>query len=396
MTTTDATSDLGYDPYDHELARDPWATFARLREEAPLLYNEEHDFWALSRAEDIEKAHVDRETFINRRGDTLSVLKRGVEVPPGTVIFEDPPTHAIHRALLSRMFTPRRVLELEPRIRELCTSLVEPLADAKEFDFMADIGRQLPMLVISTLVGIPESDQELIRDHYLASKEREVEDRGDNLSGAIFAKYVDERAANPAGDIMSTLLHSEFQDFDGVTRTLSREEVLAYVNIVAAAGNDTTAILIGWMAKVLAEHPDQRRLLVEDPSLIGNAVDELARFEPPPLQSCRYVARDIELHGQIVPEGSIMALLIASANRDTDRYDDPDRFDVRRDLRQYYTFGFGAHFCLGQALAKLEMRVLLEELLPRIPEWDVDLDRAVFGHKDPDLRPWHTMPAVVG
>jgi cytochrome P450 len=371
--------------------------FARLREEAPLYHDEEHDFWALSRADDVEAAHVDRETFISRRGGTLELLKLDMEMPVGTVIFEDPPTHAIHRALIARMFTPKRVREIEPRIRGIVVDLLDRIDGQSEFDFVTDFSWQLPMAVISSLVGIPEESQEMVRDHFLAAKTDPNRRNNEHiLAGELFAPFVDARIESPTDDVISQLLKAEFEDEDGQPTKLTRDELLAYINIVAAAGNDTTGILIAWMGKILSEHPEQRQRLVEDPSLIPNAADELARFEPPPLQSCRYVTRDVELHGQTVPAGSRMALLIASANRDESRFDDPDTFDVGRDLKQIYTFGFGAHFCLGRNLARLEVQILLEELLPRIPEWTVDLDRAEFAHLDPDLRPWSSMPATVG
>jgi cytochrome P450 len=394
---SDSTTTLVYDPWDHDLALDPWPVFARLRDEAPLYYNEEHDFWALSRADDIEAAHVDRETFISRRGGTLELLKLDMEMPVGTVIFEDPPTHAIHRALIARMFTPKRVKEIEPRIRRIVVDLLDRIEGQSEFDFVTDFSWQLPMAVISSLVGIPEESQEMVRDHFLALKKDP--DRRNNehvLAGELFAPFVDARMEEPTDDVISQLLTAEFEDEHGQLTKLTREELLAYINIVAAAGNDTTGILIAWMGKILSEHPEQRQRLVDDPSLIPNAADELARFEPPPLQSCRYVTRDVEFHGQTIPAGSKIALLIASGNRDESRFDDPDTFDVGRELKQIYTFGFGAHFCLGRNLARLEVQILLEELLPRIPEWTVDLDRAQFAHNDPDLRPWNSMPAVVG
>ena len=166
MTSTATTSELVYDPYDHDTIFNPHALFRRLREEAPLYYSEQHDFYAISRFEDIERTLVNREVFVSRNGVTLDLLKGGMEIPPGTLIFEDPPTHGIHRALLSRMFTPRRIGELEPEIRALCVKLLDPLVGAGGFDFVADIGSEVPMRVISMLVGIPESDQATVRDHF--------------------------------------------------------------------------------------------------------------------------------------------------------------------------------------------------------------------------------------
>jgi cytochrome P450 len=394
MTVSDsAMRDLDYDPTSSEIAYNPHALFRRLREKAPLYYNEEHDFYALSRFDDVERAHVDRETFISGRGVTLSLLKADIEFPPGTVIFEDPPTHTIHRSLLSRMFTPRKVAGLEPKIRSLCADLLDPLVGSGRFDFATDLGAIMPTRVVGMLIGMPDDDaSESVRDHFDAIR-REEGDARHVFDGEIFAEYIDWRMENPSDDVMTQLLFAEFEDETGTQRRLTREEVLAYVNIVAAAGNDTTRRLISWSGKVLAEHPDQRRMLVEDPTLVPNAIEEILRFEPPPLQACRYVARDTEWYGQTVPAGSAMALLVASANRDERRFDDPDRFDVRRTPGQIFTFGFGAHYCIGQALARLQGRIALEEVLARFPEWDVDWDNAQFVF-DGDLRGWDSMPVL--
>ena len=383
---------LEYDPYSQEVGRDPHALFRRMRDEAPLYYSEELDFWALSRFDDVEAAHVDRETFVSRRGATLSLLKANVEFPPGTVIFEDPPVHTIHRSLLSRMFTARKVSGLEEKIRELCAEQLDPLVGTGRFDFAGDLGAVMPTRVVGMLIGIPDEDSEAVRDHFDSFRRGEGEQHGEAVfSGEIFAEYIDWRAANPSDDVISQLLQAEFEDENGVRRHLTREELLAYVNIVAAAGNDTTRRLISFAGRVLADHPDQRKLVAEDLDLASNTIEELLRYEPPPLQSCRYVDRDTEWYGQTVPEGSAMALLVASANRDERRIEDPDRFDVTRTPGQIFTFGFGAHYCIGQALARLQGRIALEEVLKRWPEWEVDEENAHFVH-DGDLRGWDALP----
>jgi cytochrome P450 len=395
MSRATTVSDLIYDPYDDDVARDPWAVYRRLRDEAPLYRNHEHDFYALSRFTDVERAHKDRDALISGRGVTLGVLQSGMEFPPGTVVMEDPPSHDIHRALLSRMFTPRRIAELEPQIRQLCDRIFEPLVGCDGFDFVADISKQLPMRVIGMLVGIPEHDQESVRDFYEDSRKLDNDDRGAALDGSLFTEYLDWRADHPSDDIMTQLMYTEFEDEHGVQRTLTRQELGAYVAIVAGAGNETTRNWISWTAKLLAENPDQRRLLVDDPSLIPNAMEESLRCEPPSPMSCRYVARDLEYHGQTVPEGSIMALLIPAANRDERQFPDPDRFDVRRTGGHFLTFGFGTHYCLGQALARLEGRVIFDEVLKRFPHWDVDIERAVFSHDDPEVRGWSSLPVAI-
>ncbi len=394
MTSATTTSELVYDPYDRETILSPHAVFRRLREEAPLYYSEQHGFYAVSRFEDVERTLVSRDAFVSRNGVTLDLLKGGMEIPPGTLIFEDPPTHGIHRALLSRMFTPRRIGELEPAIRQLCVELLDPLVGAGGFDFVADLGSQVPMRVIGMLLGIPEADQKSVRDHFWKNRaDNEVSDDA-SLSGAIFSDYIDWRVEHPSDDIMTQLLNAEFEDENGTKQRLTRDELLAYVNIIAAAGNETTTVLIGWTGRLLSENPGERRVLVEDPSLVPNAIEEILRFEPNTLQNCRYSVQDVEFHGQVVPAGSIMVTLTPSANRDDRHFTDPDRLDVRRQLDHHLTFGFGAHYCLGQALARLEGRIVLEEVLKRFPEWDADLDHAKFMYHA-DMRGYESLPVVV-
>ena len=393
MTTIDIPTDLVYDPHDRDVLFDPHALLRRMRDEAPLYVNEELDFYALSRFDDVERALVDRTTFISGRGGTLEIIKSGIEIPPGTVAFEDPPTHTIHRALLSRMFTGRRVSSLESEIRQMCAELLDPLVGSGGFDLIEVVGKQVPMRVISKLLGIPESDREFVRDAFGESTREELSH--ESMNGAMFADYIDWRTENPSDDIMTQLMYAEFEDETGTPRRLERSELLAYVHLVAGAGNETTDRLIGWMGKLLSDHPDQRRILVEDRSLVPNAVEETLRLEPPLLQTCRYVDEDIELYGHVVPEGSIMALVIGAANRDERRIEDPDRFDVRCAQSPHFSLGFGSHYCLGQALARLEARLVCEALLERFPDWEVDWSAADFNPTGAELRGWNALPLVI-
>ena len=392
------TNDVYYDPYDVEIDRDPYPTFRRLRDEAPIYYNDRHDFYALSRYEDVERGLVDRATFISGRGGVLEIIKAGIEMPPGIVIFEDPPTHTIHRSLMSRVFTPRKVAALEPQIRAFSAACLDPLVGTDRFDLIAEFASQMPMRVIGMLLGIPEDDQVAIRDATdatLRTREGEAMNvKADTfVTGERFAEYIDWRAKHPSDDIMTDLLNAEFEDETGTRRTLSRQEVLTYVEVVAGAGNETTTRLIGWTAKVLAEHPDQRRELVADRELVPNAIEEILRYEPPAPHIGRYVASDVELHGQVVPEGSAMLFLAGAANRDDRKSAEPDRFDIHREIGSHLTFGYGSHFCLGAALARLEGRVALDELLSRWPEWEVDLDDAKLAPTS-TVRGWERLPLV--
>lgn len=399
--TVSAASDVYFDPYDVGLNADPYPMFRRLREEAPLYYNEQHDFYALSRFTDVDNAIVDYQTFSSARGAILELIRANIDMPPGVLIFEDPPVHDIHRKLLSRMFTPRKISDLEPKIREFCARSLDPLVGTGKFDFVNDLGAQMPMRVIGMLLGVPEEDQAAARDFANAQMRTEagkpMEFSAESmLNGEFFGQYIDWRAQHPSNDIMTELLNAEFEDETGTVRRMRRDELLTYVTVVSGADNETTTRLIGWAGKVLADHPDQRRALVANPALIPAAVEELLRYEPPAPHVARYVTRDVEYYGQRVPEGSVMMMLIGAANRDHRQFPpDGDVFDIRREPRQHLTFSVGTHYCLGSALARLEGRIALEEILKRFPEWDVDLSEATLSPTS-TVRGWESMPAVFG
>jgi cytochrome P450 len=392
-------TDLNYDPYDADIDADPYPVYRRLRDEAPLYYNDRYDFYAVSRYEDCVRGLVDAKRYISGRGGILELIKANIEMPPGTLIFEDPPAHTVHRSLLARVFTPRRVAALEPKIRAFCARSLDPLVGAKEFDLVADFGAQMPMRVIGMLFGIPEGDQEAIRKGADANLRTEAGQpmqvsQNTTFGSEMFAEYIDWRTRHPSDDLMTELLETEFEDETGTLRRLTRDEALLYTTVVAGAGNETTTRLIGWAGKVLAEHPDQRRELVGDRSLIANAVEELLRYEAPGPHIGRYLPSTVELYGQVVPAGGALLFVVAAANRDERRYEQPDRFDLHRDIGQHLAFGYGIHFCLGAALARLEGRIALDELLQRFPEWDVDLDRASLATTS-TVRGWETLPVIV-
>jgi cytochrome P450 len=366
-----------YDPYDAAISADPFPTFQRLRDEAPVYFNERFDVWALSRHADIERALRDWETFSNSRSDILEIIQGGFDLPSGVVMFEDPPVHTIHRGLMARVFTPKRMNDLEDRVRAYCRGCLDPLVGAGGFDFVEDLGRQMPMKVIGMLLGIPEGDQTAVRKKADADLRTEAGkpmavQQDAIANGSMFAEYIDWRAEHPSDDLMTVLLTAEFEDQHGEVRTLTRDEVLSYTQVIAGAGNETTGRLIGWLGRLLGDHPDQRHALLDDPALIPNAVEETLRFQPTGLHLARYVMRDVELHDTTIPAGSAVLLLVGSANRDERRWVDPEEFDVRRDMSQHLTFGYGLHFCLGAALARLEGRVALDEVLRRFPDWEVD------------------------
>lgn len=399
--TVRIADDLYYDPWDVDLNTDPYPMFRRIRENAPLYYNAEHDFYALSRFDDVNRALVDHQTFSSARGVVLEIIKAGIDIPPGLLIFEDPPVHDIHRSLLSRAFTPRKINALEPMIREFTQRCLDPLVGGDRLDFVQDLGAIMPLRVVGMLFGIPEDYQRRVQEDgkkFVRTRRggRMTDNTDAKLAdGEVFADFIDWRTTHPADDLTTELLNAEFEDENGVTRNLHRDELLMFMKVVAVAGSETTTRLIGWSGKLLSEHPDQRRRLVDDRSLLPGAIEELLRFEPPALQAARYVTRDIEFHGQTVPEGSAILTLIGAANRDERRFgENAESFDVTRVPRQHLTFGVGAHYCLGNALARIEGRIALDEIMNRFPDWEVDLDAAVFSSSSA-VRGWDSMPARV-
>jgi cytochrome P450 len=392
--------DLYYDPYDAGIDADPYPVWKRMRDQTPLYFNERHEFFALSRYEDVESGLLDWKTYRSGRGTVLEIVKENIDIPPGSILFEDPPLHDQHRSLLVRVFTPKKMSALEPLVRDYCARALDPLVGADGFDFVKDLGGPMPMRVIGYLLGIPESDQEAIRERLDAGMrldEGSADRTGDENFAFVemFAEYIDWRAKHPSDDLMTELLNAELQEEDGSTRRLTREEVLTYVSLLAGAGNETTTRLIGWTGKVLGEHPDQRRQITEDRLLLTNAIEELLRYEAPSPVQARYVARDVTHHGQTVPEGSVMLLLNGSANRDERKFADADRFDIHRSIGRHLSLGYGLHHCLGAALARLEGRVALDEVLNRFPDWEVDTDRAVQA-KTSTVRGWESLPVRTG
>jgi cytochrome P450 len=398
--------DVYYDPFDFAIDDDPYPVWKRLRDEAPLYYNERYGFYALSRYDDVAAGLYNWETFRSGKGTILEVILSGMEVPSGLVLFEDPPLHDIHRKLLSRVFTPRRMAAVEPIARQFTIAALDPLVGTDRFDFIEHLGAWMPMRTIGALLGIPEEDQSSFRDN--TDKHLSLKDGGtEKKTGAaakhsgqgrtyeppnldLIAEYVDWRAKNPSNDLMTDLINAEVEEVDGSKRPLSRTEILTYISTIMGAGSETTTRLIGFAGQLLSDHPDQRRQLAADHSLIAVAIEEVLRFEAPSPVQARYVASDIEHYGHTVPEGSVMMLINGSANRDERRYSDADRFDIHR-RGSHLSFGQGLHFCLGAALARMEGRVALEEVLKRWPDWEVDYANAERAHTT-SVRGWAKLP----
>jgi cytochrome P450 len=394
-----ASDPVYWDPYRPDIGSDPYPIFQRLREEAPLYYNKEYDFYAVSRYADVDTSLCDRETFSSARSDILEFIRSDIDIPPGMFIWEDPPLHTVYRSVVARVFTPKTMNDLADSIRAYCARCLDPLIGAERINFIADLGAQLPGGVIGMLLGIPDEARDVVRERVEASLRTEagkpMEASQASYQGEGYEDYLDWRAKNPSDDLMTQLLRADFKDETGTMRKLTRDEILIFVNVIAGAGNETTAKLIGWIGKLLGDHPEQRRQIAADLTLVPAAIEEILRCEPPGPAVARYVARDIEMHGQTVPEGSVMLCMIASANRDPRRFPDGERFNIHRTGSPHITFGRGIHSCLGAALARVEGRIALEEILKRFPDWTVDTEHAALSASS-TTRGWDTLPAFLG
>ena len=385
MTTTGAGEPLAWDPFEASYKTDPYPVWRRLRDEAPLYRNEQYDFWALSRYADVMAAHLDPRTFSSAHGTVLELMGEN-PIATNQMIFMDQPEHTVFRRLVSRAFTIRRVAELEPQIRALCGRLLDAGSGRGGFDYVADFGALVPANVIAMLLGVPPADREEVRQtidtiFHLEPGVGMINDISIVAMGKLHGYIRDqlvERRSHPRDDMLSDLLRAEVVEPDGTRRTLTLEEGTDFGILIVVAGTETVARLIGWTGVTLAEHPDQRAELVGDRSLVPNAIEELLRYQAPSPVNGRWTTAPVELHGTEIPPGSKILLLTGSAGRDDRVFPDADRFDIRRQLDQHVTFGYGIHFCLGAALARLEGRIALEETLARYPEWDVDLEHSEF------------------
>jgi cytochrome P450 len=356
-----------YDPAAPDFQERLYDTYRALRDHHPVWRHPERGFFALSRFEDVRAAANDHAAF-SSQGTSIS---QGL-LPMIQQL--DPPRHDALRALVSLAFTPKRVEAMEPRIRAIARELIEGFAAKGECDLLHDFAAQLPSLVIGELIGVPPER----RPDFLAWTEALIgADPADPAAGERlgrpmakiyreFAALLDQRRGAPRDDLASALLAAEI---DGAR--LSGEELLGFCFVLLVAGNDTTTNLIANGAVLLARNPDQRALLAREPAGIPNAVEEMVRCESPAQALPRIATRDVERRGVPIPAGAEVLLIWGSANHDEREFPDPERFDVGRRMRRHLAFGQGIHFCLGANLARLETRVAFEELLARLPEWEL-------------------------
>lgn len=400
MTTTQSTTSVVYDPYSYEIHEDPYPTYKRLRDEAPVYYNEERDFYALSRYDDVMEGFRDSERYSSAQGVTIDPAASGPNAHRTmSFLAMDPPQHGRMRGLVSRGFTPRRVAAMEDHIREITRSHVEVALAKGDFDFVADIAGKVPMDVISELLGVPEQDRAELRRmaDMLVHREEGLDDvPPEGVAAALelvgyYADFVDARRVNPTDDMVSALCQAEV---DG--ERLSDDEITSVMFLLVVAGNETTTKLLSHAWYWAWRNPDQLAKCYDDRNRIKDWVEETLRYDTSSQMLGRVTVEDIDLHGRTIPAGERVLLLVGAANRDERAFVDPDRFDIDRDLEKIgvASFGYGRHFCMGASLARMETRVVLEEILDRITAYDIDEAAASRVHSV-NVRGFATLPSSV-
>lgn len=369
-----------YDPYSREFQEDPYPLYRHFRDDEPCTYNAKMDFYALFRFEDVWQATLDWETYSSSLGPALE--NRG-EVPGElmSIIGMDPPRHVRLRNLVSKGFTPRRIAALEPEIRRIAKICLDPLGGrGREFDFQDAISNKLPMDVISAMLGIPDEDRERYRGWVEKGLERNPETGAmppEGIQGMLNARklmlaLLAERRARPRNDLMSLLAETTYEDVDGRTKHLTDDEAVSFMGLLAAAGAETTTKLLGNCVVYLARNPDQRQRVWDDPALLSSAIEEVLRYDPPSQFQGRVALRDVTVHGVTIPARARVALVTGAASRDEREFAQPDRLDITRSPERELYFGYGNHVCVGKSLARLEARVVLEEIRDRFPHYTVD------------------------
>jgi cytochrome P450 len=364
---------LNFDHYDHGLQDDPYPVYARLRSEAPLYHNEEHDFWVMSRHEDIHKAFRTDGVYSNRMGVSLdaSAWNDNAHIVM-SFLGMDPPEQTRLRKLVSRGFTPKRVAEMEPQIRRLCNLYLEPALERGEFDWITDFAGKFPMDVISELLGVPAADRDELRRlaDLLVRREhglRDVPTVGFEASMALFTYYgelISERRRNLGDDLVSALLTVRDDGGDQMTE----QELTAFLFLMVVAGNETTTKLLGNAVHNISRHPEQRAAVFADPALVGPWIEETLRYDASSQLLARHTLADVTVDGVTCPAGAKLLINIGSANHDERVFTDSEDYDIRRDkaeLAKHIAFGGGRHFCLGANLARLEANIALDELVAR-------------------------------
>jgi cytochrome P450 len=383
MTSTLSSGAAGFDPFSDDYFNDPYDTYRRLRDEVPVYHNDTYGFWALSRYEDVSRAHRDWQTFSSTHGSTLDMMSAPPEFweERRLIISMDPPEHDRLRSLVSRVFTPRAVQSLEPMVREVVAAFVQQIAGEASFDAVADFAAPFPVEIISRMLGVPEDDRQQIRHWLDLGLHREPGEMGPSPEGiaaqeeatAYWQALVAEKRARRADDMISQLIDAEVDRGDGQGSTqLTDFEITGFLGLLGGAGAETVTKLVGNAFVLFARNPVQYQQVKDNPGMIPSAVEEILRILPPSQYQGRFTMQESEFHGVVIPADVPMLLLTGAAMRDERMFPDPDRFDVGRPIAQNLGFGIGIHSCLGAALARIESRVAIEEMIRRWPDYEID------------------------
>jgi cytochrome P450 len=371
-----------FDPFSEEFFDNPFDMYRRMRHDAPLYYDEEEDYYALTRHADVAAAFKDFESFSSARGCDLAMVRSG-DIPQKSIIFMDPPDHRHMRSLLNKAFTPRAIQNQRETVIEVIEKYLNAI-DSDEFDLVQDFSGPFPVEVITRMAGVPDEYSQQVRHWIDASLEREPGNIGWTEAGmkatidsaTYYYGLVQERRANPTTDMISRLIAAEIPGEDGQMRRLDDVEITGFVTLLGGAGAETVTKLLGNAAVIFARNPDQWQKLQDDRSKIPAAVEELLRYEGPVQYNVRYTVKEVTLPSGTIPAGKPVFLCGAAANRDPEAFTDADTFDIDRDRgeAQNIGLGYGIHSCLGAALARMESASALEHLLDFMPRYEVDFD----------------------
>lgn len=378
------TSQVVFDPFSADFFNGPYETYRRMREEAPVYYSAEYDFYALTRHADVSFAFKDFETYSSAYGVDLAMVRTGQKVPAKMIISMDPPEHRHMRSLVNKVFTPRAISALQDMVSQQIDRYLAGV-DPQEFDVVADFSAYFPVEVITAMLGVPAELRQQVRlwiDEQLHREpgQIEVSEAGVEAMAQTWLMYYDlikQRRAEPRDDMISRLISAEIEREDGELARLRNSEIAGFATLLGGAGAETVTKLIGAAVVMFARHPEQWQRLREDRGKIPAAIEELLRYEAPAQYNVRRSQREIHLHGVTIPQGKPVFLVGGSANRDPDAWTDPDTFDIDRDRTeaQNLGFGYGIHSCLGAALARLECSIALDRLLDFMPRYEVVWDR---------------------
>ena len=369
-----------FDPFSEEFFTNPFEIYRRMREEAPLYYDEKEDFYALTRHVDVAAALKDFETYSSTRGCDLAMVRKGISAEQKSIIFMDPPEHRHMRSLLNKAFTPRAVQSQHDTVVDVVDKYLSA-ADPNQFDVVQDFSGPFPVEVITTMAGVPEEYRQQVRHWIDTSLHREpgqieISSAGikANIDTAMYYwGLVQERRENPQDDMISRLIAAEIPCDDGQLRKLDDVEITGFATLLGGAGAETVTKLVGSAAVIFGRNPDQWQRLHNDRNKVPAAVEELLRYEGPVQYNVRYTLKEAHVSGGTIPPGKPVFVMNAAANRDLDAFTDADTFDIDRDQTeaQHVGLGYGIHSCLGAALARMESRLALEKLLDFMPRYEV-------------------------